>query len=211
MEPMRIPLTLLALLALLTLGDAGLAQSRPGSIYDPSAGPQAMIADKTAHRPGDLLTVIISESQDVANEETSNMRKETTLDYQLESFNIKPNAFSILPDLTATSQDDFQGTANYQKSGTFTARITTIVMDVLPNGNMVVQGRREIRVDQEIKVIEFSGVVRRYDVSSDNTIESELVAEARVSYTGTGPLTNGTNRTGIGRLIHDALAWLWPF
>jgi flagellar L-ring protein precursor FlgH len=202
---------LVALLACAVLADSARAQGRPGSIYDPAHGPQGMIADKTARRAGDLLTVIIAESQDVENEETTNLRKETTLDYQLESFNINPDAFNVLPDLTASSQDDFQGTANYQKSGTFSARITALVMDVLPNGNLVIQGRREIRVDHETKVIEFSGVVRRFDVRPDNTILSELVADARVSYKGNGPLTNGTNRNGIGRLIHAALSWLWPF
>ncbi len=200
-----------AALALLALGASALAQGRPGSIYDPARGPQSIIADKTARRAGDLLTVLIAESQDVANQEQSNLSKETSLDYALNSFNLKPNAFSVLPDVTAESSDEFTGTANYQKSGSLKARITAIVMDVLPNGNMVISGRREIRVDREIKTIEFSGIVRRYDVRPDNTIQSELVAEARVSYVGQGPLTNSTNRRGVGGWIHDAISWLWPF
>ena len=138
-----------------------------------SAGPIGMIADKTARRAGDLLTVVIAEAQDISNEESANLTKSTTLEYALDSFNIKPNAFNPLPDIEATSQDDFNGTANYEKKGTFSARITAIVMDVLPNGNLVIQGRREVRVDGEVKVLEFSGIVRRYDVSRTNSIESE--------------------------------------
>jgi flagellar L-ring protein precursor FlgH len=155
--------------------------------------------------------VIIDEAQDVNNEETSKLSKKTSLDYALNSFDLKPNLFSPLPDIDADSQDDFDGQANYKKKGTFSARITAIVMDVLPNGNMVISGRREIRIDGETKVIEFSGIVRRYDVRPNNTIESELVAEARVSYTGEGTLTNSTNRTGLGGVLHDAIAWVWPF
>lgn len=202
---------LLSLSLICALGSLAEAQGRPGSIYVPNHGPQSMIADKTARRPGDLLTILISENQDVQNQETSNLSKQTNLNYELTTFDIAPDAFNTLPGLEATSQDDFTGTANYQKRGVFTARITTIVSDVLPNGNLVIQGRREIRVDNETKVIEISGIVRRYDVKADNTVQSELVANARVSYTGEGVLTDSTNRTGIGGFLHSLIAWIWPF
>jgi len=198
-------------LALLSLAAPLAAQGRPGSIYDPDMGPMNMIADKTARRPGDLITVLIAENQAIKNEETSQLRKATTLDYRLDSFDINPDAFDPLPRVAASSKDDFNGTANYEKNGEFTARITAIVMDVLPNGNMVVKGRREIQIDDETKVIEFSGVVRRFDVKADNTITSELVADARVSYTGEGQLTDATSRRGLGNIIHRAIVWLWPF
>ena len=212
---MRFRPTLFACLVGMTLvlaAPAAAAQARPGSIYDVSRGPINLIADKTARRPGDLLTVLILETQNIKNEETSQLQRGTTLDYALNSFNIKPNAFGIpLPDIAATAQDDFNGRANYEKKGNFTARITAIVMDVLPNGNLIIKGRREIRIDNETKVIEFSGIVRRFDVMSDNTIASELVAEARVSYVGEGDLTTATNRGGFGGWIHKAIVWLWPF
>ena len=187
------------------------AQGRPGSIYDPGLGPINMIADKTARRPGDLITVRIVENQEVKNEETSELRRATTLDYALENFDIRPEAFDPLPRIAASSRDDFNGTANYEKNGAFTAQITAIVMDVLPNGNLVIQGRREIRIDAETKVIEFSGVVRRFDIRADNTVLSELVADARVSYVGDGQLTDTTTRRGLGSVIHRAIIWLWPF
>ncbi len=199
------------LFALLVLATPLAAQGRPGSIYDPQQGPMNMIADKTARRPGDLITVLVVENQAVKNEETSQLRRGNTLDYALTAFDIKPDAFNPLPRLAATSKDDFNGTANVEKSGEFTARITAIVMDVLPNGNLVLKGRREIKIDAETKVIEFSGVVRRFDVRADNTVLSELVADARVSYTGEGQLTDTTTRRGIGGLIHRAIIWLWPF
>ena len=84
-------------------------------------------------------------------------------------------------------------------------------MDTLPNGNLVVQGRREIRIDAETKVIEFSGIVRRYDVRRDNTVQSELVADARVAFSGSGPVTNTTRRYGLAGWLHTAIDWLWPF
>ena len=202
----------LSVALLASSASVGSAQGRPGSIYNPDRGPVSMIADHTARNPGDLLTVLITETQNIKNEETSQLQRGTSLDYALNSFNIKSNAFNLpLPDIGATSQDDFNGRANYEKKGAFDARITAIVMDVLPNGNLVIQGRREIRIDTELKVIEFSGIVRRFDVQFDNTIESELVAEARVSYIGEGDLTTTTQRGGLGGWLHKAIVWLWPF
>jgi flagellar L-ring protein precursor FlgH len=197
------------LMAFSPLADDGAV--RRGSIYDASHGPIGLVANKTAMRTGDLVTVVISETQDVKNEESSDLAKATSLDYALTNFDIKPNAFNTLPRLAATSDDSFSGTANYTKKGTFSARVTAVVVDVLPNGNLVVNGRREIRIDHETKLIEFSGIIRVYDIHADNSVASELVANAKVSYSGTGPLTNSTNRRGIGGWFHDVISWLWPF
>ena len=86
-----------------------------------------------------------------------------------------------------------------------------MVIDVMPNGNMVIEGRREIQIDQERKVLEFRGVVRRFDVLRNNTVESELVADAFVSYTGTGPITNSNRRRGLSSWLYSAVDWIWPF
>lgn len=193
------------------LAAQALQSPRPGSIYDPSGGPFGLIANKTASRPGDLLTIDISENQDLKNEESADLKRETSLQAELANFDIKPNAFSVLPELDGSSSDELKGTANYSKKGRFTARVTAVVVDVLPNGNLVVQGRREIRIDQETKLIEFSGIVRRWDVAADNSVSSELVAEAKVVYRGRGPLTDQTTRRGLGRWLHDAFLWIWPF
>lgn len=187
------------------------AQARPGSIYNPDDCGAGGIAAKIACRRGDIVTVLVSENQNVRNQEASDLSKSTDLDYKLTAFDIKPNAFSVLPRVAADSTDTFSGKAKYEKTGAFTARLAAIVVDTLPNGNLVISGRREIRIDQETKVIEFSGIVRRYDITSDNTITSEFVANAEIVYQGNGPLTQHTNRWGLGKWIHDAISWLWPF
>jgi flagellar L-ring protein precursor FlgH len=204
-------IALLALFAMSTFCVEASAQRRQGSIYNPDQGPYVLVGDRTARRPGDLVTIIISETQDVRNEESSDLSTQKGLDYQLTAFDLKPNMFSTLPSIQSGTEDNFSGSANYEKTGTFSARMTAVVVDKLPNGNLVVNGRREIRVDNEVKVIEFSGVVRRFDIGQDNTVQSELVADARITYTGSGPMTRATNRHGFGGFIHDALAWIWPF
>ncbi len=196
--------------AALLASDLG-AQDRAGSIYQPDAGPRSIIGSKTAFRRGDIVTVVIKESQSLKNEEATDLSRGSSLDYQLTAFDIKPNAFSTLPRVGAESTDTFNGTANYAKKGAFEARLASVVVDVLPNGNMIVNGRREIRIDKETKLIEFSGIVRRYDIANDNTVQSELVANAEIRYRGNGPMTDSTQRYGLGGFIHRWLGWLWPF
>ncbi|MEZ6014533.1 MAG: flagellar basal body L-ring protein FlgH [Planctomycetota bacterium] len=203
--------TLLACLALVALAADAVAQRRVGSIYDPNSGAGIALTDKTAARVGDLVTVIIQETQNVKNEEKAGQSKSSSLNYQLLDFNLQPNSFSTLPSLETSKADSFSGSANVEKKGTFTARLTAMVIDTLPNGNLVIQGRRELRVDGDVKLIEFSGVVRRYDVTRSNTIESELVADARISYVGQGPGRRATERRGLAKWLHNVVDWLWPF
>lgn len=198
-----------ALVAVMTTSLA--SAQRRGSIYDPGLGPVSPIADKTAHRVGDLLTIIIRENQDLKNEEKTDLAKNSTLNYQLLDFNVDPDAFSTLPSIRTSKADTFGGSANYEKKGEFEARLTAIVVDTLPNGNLIVEGRREIRIDEERKVLEFRGIVRRYDVQRNNTVESELVADAYVSYAGTGPLTRSNERRGLAKWLYNAIDWVWPF
>ncbi len=209
MKQLTIPALFLA--TLVALGGSATAQARRGSIYSVAQGPISPIASKVAYKVGDLVTIIVSETQDLKNEEKSDITKNSSVDWQIKNFDIKPNAFSTLPRLAASSDDSFNGEANYTKKGKFTARLTATVVDVLPNGNLVLQGKREIRIDKETKFLEFGGIVRRYDLKGDNSVASELVANARVSYRGQGPLTNGTNRRGLGGWVHDAIDWVWPF
>ncbi len=204
--------TSLLLLAALALPTSGLAaQARPGSIYDANRGPRGIIADKTAYQTGDILTVVIRETTEISNEDSGNLSRSSSLDYRLASFDLKPNLFGTLPNVSGSTASDFQGNASQERSGSFTARISVVVVDALPNGNLVISGRREIKVDQDTKLIEFTGIVRRYDIAANNTVSSELVANAEIIYRGNGPLTNHSGRRGVSRAVHGFLMWIWPF
>jgi len=202
-------LPLLVFAALLSVTAS--AQRRIGSIYDPNSGGPLALADKTAAQVGDLITVIINETQDVRNEERAAQSKGSSLNYSIANLDLKPDLFRTLPSLEATKADTFSGTANVEKRGNFTARLTAMVIDTLPNGNLVVQGRRELRIDGDVKLMEFSGVVRRFDVTRSNTVQSELVADARISYVGQGPGRRATERRGLAKWLHMAVDWIWPF
>lgn len=209
MRTLRIALLFLTLVAL-GLPD-GRSQTRPGSIYDVQRGPIGLVANKTARRPGDLVTVLISESQDVVNEEITNLQKQSSLEKELLNFDLLPDAFSTLPRIDADSATQLQGTAIQNKRGALQARLTAMVIDELPNGNLVISGRREVRIDQDVKLIEFAGVVRKYDIAANNTVTSELVADATVSFTTSGPIANTGRRRGANGWFSNAIDWLWPF
>lgn len=187
------------------------SQARPGSIFDVNRGGVSFIADKIASRPGDLITVIINEAQNISNQEATGLSNSTSTDYSVLKAELLGQVFNTLPTVGGSSTDSFSGSASYSKQGNFSARLTAIVTDVTSQGNMVVEGRREVRIDGETKVIEFRGILRRVDVTAMNTIDSELVADATVSYSGSGPMTKATQRNGIGSYIHDAISWIWPF
>src|SRR5688572_20135528 len=105
------------------------AQARPGSIYDPSRGPRGLIAEKTALVKGDILTVVISETQNVQNNEASDLSRSTNLNYKINVWDIDPDMFDPLPKVDADSSDGFIGSAKYQKSGNFSARLAAVVVD----------------------------------------------------------------------------------
>jgi flagellar L-ring protein precursor FlgH len=180
----------------------------PGqSLWNPDRPAPSLFSDTTARAVGDVLTIVISEKQTVKNKEDTELGKSTSLDAALTNFDILPNAFNPLPKVSGTSDKQFDGEAKYDKEGTFETRLSVLVIDVQPNGNLVIEGRRRIVVDREVKCIRVTGIVRPYDVTVANSIFSWQVANASVAYEGTGPLTRSTNRGFLGELLD----LVWPF
>jgi flagellar L-ring protein precursor FlgH len=185
-----------------------LAALAPGqSLWNPDRPAPPLFSDTTARAVGDVLTIVISEKQTVKNKEDTELGKSTSLDAALTNFDILPNAFNPLPAVAGSSDKQFDGEAKYDKEGTFETRLSVLVIDVQPNGNLVIEGRRRIVVDREVKCIRVTGIVRPYDVTVANSIFSWQVANASVAYEGTGPLTRSTNRGFLGELLD----LVWPF
>ena len=197
-------LTGAAVLVLLSLASSTACAQ---SIWQQSTQRRAIFADSTARRIGDLLTIQIQESQVIQNNESTSLARESSLDAAITDFNLKPNTFNTLPSASTTSSTEFDGSATYNKNGTFQTSLTVMVIDVLPNGNLVIEGSRDITMDREHKRIRISGIVRPRDISTLNTVSSMKVAQARISYEGTGPLTQATNRNWFDTLLD----FLWPF
>jgi flagellar L-ring protein precursor FlgH len=177
------------------------------ALWNPDRPTPSLFSDTTARAAGDVLTIIINEKQTVKNKEDTELSKTTSLDAALTNFDVLPNAFNPLPSVAGNSDRQFDGEAKYDKEGNFETRLSVIVIDVQPNGNLVVEGRRRIVIDKETKCIRVTGIVRPYDVTTANSIYSWQVANASIAYEGTGPLSRSTNRGFLGELLD----LVWPF
>ncbi len=170
-------------------------------------GGGSQFSDVIARRVGDVLTVVISENHQITRQEQTKLERDNSLSAEIARFDIAPKAFNPLPTLEATTERDFEGKADYSKQGQFTATLSALVVDVLPNGNLVIEGHRSVLTDGELKRIAVTGIVRTADITSTNTVQSERVANAHIEFEGDGPLSSTTERGWFWDLL-DAL---FPF
>lgn len=171
------------------------------------------IADQRARNVGDILTVVIQEQTQVRNEEKVERRNDTSLAARLEAFTLSEETFkdNILPRIDIRKEQDFNGEAKQNQNSDVRASIAVVVLDVQPNGNLVVAGVRSVTVNDETRTLKVSGLVRPLDVTPANTVGSAQVADARISISGEGANTRQVTRGPIGQLF-DTLVWAaWPF
>jgi flagellar L-ring protein precursor FlgH len=174
-------------------------QPQPAS-YNPNSlwrnGSRAFFKDQRARQVGDILTVTvnITDRAVIANEtQRSRTNKEDSgISDFIGSKTISNPSKAILPGrlLTAdaTSSSDGKGSVNRQEA--LQTNVAAVVTQVLPNGNLVVEGKQEIRVNFEMRELIVAGIVRPEDIQSDNTIDSTKIAEARIAYGGRGQITD---------------------
>jgi len=168
--------------------------------------------DTQARRVGDLLTIIVNENTDVANEDARSLNKDTKanskLDLSFAAAGIFGNSNGTLTnDDGAESDREFAGDSSFSSAREFSDRVTVAVLDVLPNGNLVVGGRRRVIVENDARSLVVSGVVRSRDISADNTVPSRYVSQFEMYYEGQGVESKFVNQGWLGRAVN----WVWPF
>ncbi len=182
--------------------------------YNPNSlwrnGSRAFFKDQRAHQVGDILTVTvnITDKAVIANEtQRSRTNKEDSgvTDY-IGTKTIPNLARAPLPGriLTAdsTASSDGKGSVNRQEA--LQTNVAAVVTQVLPNGNLVVEGKQEIRVNFEMRELVVAGIVRPEDIQSDNTIDSSKIAEARIAYGGRGQITD-VQQPRYGQQVLDVI------
>ena len=169
------------------------------SLYQDGA---SLYRDPRAMKRGDVLTINIS----INDKATLGNNTDRSLDSEVT--NQATSSINSLPLLSGNFNSASKSSANGQgtidRSEKIQASVAAVVTEVLPNGNLVVSGSQEVRVNFEIRQVYVAGIVRPRDISKDNTIGYEKIAEARISYGGRGRLTE-VQQPGWGQQIYDNL------
>ncbi|MGV8996843.1 MAG: flagellar basal body L-ring protein FlgH [Parvibaculaceae bacterium] len=185
-------------------------------VYEPNSlwrsGSRAFFRDQRAARVGDILTVIINISDSAkvnnatkrtrANSEAAGMPNFLGLESQLNK--VLPDAVDPAKLVDVTSDGSSAGSGSVDRKESVELTVAAVVTQVLPNGNLVIEGRQEVRVNFEVRELLVAGIVRPEDISSTNTILHTQIAEARISYGGRGQLTD-VQQPRYGQQLYDVI------
>jgi flagellar L-ring protein FlgH len=167
--------------------------------YSPNSlwrnGSRAFFKDQRAHQVGDILTVIVNlNDKAVIANETQRSRKNEEDSGVSALFGAQKYPLMNTPVgtriFTGDSNSSSDGKGSVNRSEALVTNVAGVVTQVLPNGNLVVEGKQEVRVNFEIRELIVAGIVRPEDIQSDNTIDSSKIAEARIAYGGRGQITD---------------------
>ena len=173
-------------------------------------GSRSFFKDQRAHQIGDILTVTVNIT-DQANFANETQRSRTSTEDSgitnfLGSSLLSGKAATVLPGrlLTADGTSSSDGKGSVQRQESLQTNVAAVVTQLLPNGNLVVEGKQEVRVNFEIRELIVAGIVRPEDIQSDNTIDSSKIAQARIAYGGHGQLTD-VQQQRYGQQVMDVL------
>ena len=181
---------------------------QPNSLYRTSA--KGFFKDERAHRVGDILTVLVTidDSAQIANSTQSGRTGTNTAGMGgiLGAGITAATGGAINPsaavDFTSGMQNTGTGSVNRKES--LETMVAAVVTQVLPNGNLVIEGRQEVRVNFEVRDLIVAGIVRPSDIQANNTVPSTKIAEARISYGGRGQITD-VQQPRYGQQVMDAI------
>jgi flagellar L-ring protein precursor FlgH len=169
------------------------------AVFNPNSlwrnGSRAFFKDQRAHQVGDILTVQVKFNDKATLENETQRSRKNAEDSGVDNFFGK----SKLPILgvpvpgrifTGDSVSSSDGKGSVDRKEELSTNVAAVVTQVLPNGNLVVEGKQEVRVNFEIRELIVAGIVRPEDIQSDNTIDSTKIAEARIAYGGRGQITD---------------------
>lgn len=171
----------------------------------PTNAEKSMYADRKAARKGDILTVVIAEQVAQSSSQSKKSGKSSSVDASVTSF-LFPNSGmgkhkGSLPVTGFSGSNDFSGSGEVSNTQSLTGRAAVLVADVLPNGNLVIEGARVITFSGETQYVVLHGIVRGDDVTSANTVASTNIADVRVEFISEGELTDAQKRGWLTKLV----------
>lgn len=188
-----------------------------GSLYQPGMG--NLYTDRRAYRVGDILTVTLAENTNASKSASTTTSKSNEIDFEsptLFGSNPAVNVSGLVPiqtrngvpiSATVATAADFSGEGDSSQSNSLSGSLTVSVVEVLANGYLVVRGEKILSLNQGDEFIRLSGIVRPGDISPDNVVASEKIAESQIIYGGTGVLADANSQGWLSRVLTK----LWPF
>lgn len=180
-----------------------LPASRSGGRSIWSGGRADIFSDPRAAKIGDVVTVDISINDRAsfgnATDRSLDAAVSGDIDWKL---GVNSHKSEWKPEYTATASSTTKGAGNTDRAEKIKLAVAAVVTDVLPNGNLIISGSQEVRVNFELRLLNVAGIVRPRDISKDNTISYDKVAEARISYGGRGRIME-VQQPAWGQQIYD--------
>lgn len=179
-----------------------------GAIYQADTA-RPLFEDNRARHVGDILTIVLVESTNASKKASTSTKKSSTLDTGTPTLlgqSVTFHGKNVLNN-SIDSSSDFSGTGDSSQSNSLTGTISVTVARVLPNGNLVVRGQKDVTINQGQEYLQLSGIVRPEDISSDNQVASNLVANARITYAGRGAVADSNAMGWLSRFFNSKY---WP-
>lgn len=178
-----------------------------GSLYRSEFG-LSLFDDRKAHRIGDIITVELNERTVSKKSAGVSVDKESTLGVSGELAGQVPTFNGNQVNTSFTNSREFSGDADADQSNSLNGSISVTVVGRLPNGNLEIRGEKWITLNRGDEFIRISGIIRPEDVSQENSVPSTKLANARISYSGTGELADSQSMGWASRFFNNPL---WPF
>ncbi len=182
-----------------------------GSLWEPDNGRAFMFEDRRASRVGDIVIVRIVEQHSGSKTASTKADRESSISAGasggLFGLNSLTQKFAQYFDLDATTSNSFEGEGSTSREDSLNGTIAAQVVEVFPNGDLRIRGKREVTVNSEKQTMIIRGIVRRIDLDTTNTVLSTAVADAQIEYTGLGVVDEVQRPGWLVRLFN----WLTPF
>lgn len=178
-----------------------------GSIYQPESARLNLNEDRRAFFVGDTITIVIEEKTSASKKSSADAARTGSTGLTVPTVSGVPfKAFQSM-DIEANSSQKFSGSGDAASNNVFTGNLAVTVIEVYPNGNLLVSGEKQVTINQGTEFIRFSGVVNPVTVTSTNTVSSTRVADARIEYRGNGYINEAQTMGWLSR----AFMSIWPF
>lgn len=189
---------------------ASISAESPGSLFTGSGGIGDMALDVRARSVDDIVTIVVNEQANAVSTGATKTARTSSSNSSISSGAIKsPGLTGVLGNLlTTNSAQNLDGSGTTSRQTTLSTTLTARVTDVLPNGNLVIQGNKTVLVNSENQVVTLRGVVRPADLSNGNVVQSDSIAQMELKINGKGVVNDAIRRPNI---LYRLLLGLLPF